>query len=38
MGLLTVSLGTMPIGILYARFRADCLGRPSDSRLVRDKG
>jgi MFS family permease len=38
MGLLAVSVGTMPIGILYAGFLADWLGAPAGLALVAGQG
>ena len=38
MGLLAVSVGTMPIGILYAGFLADWLGAPIGLALVAGQG
>ena len=38
MGLLAVSVGTMPIGILYAGFLADWLGAPMGLALVAGQG
>ena len=34
MGLLAVSVGTMPLGILFAGFLADWLGAPTGLALV----
>ena len=38
MGLLAVSVGTMPLGILYAGFLADWLGAPTGLALVAGQG
>ena len=38
MGLLAVSVGTMPLGILYAGFLADWLGAPMGLALVAGQG
>ena len=38
MGLLAVSVGTMPLGILYAGFLADWLGAPIGLALVAGQG
>lgn len=38
MGLLAVSVGTMPIGIMYAGFLADCFGAPMGLALVAVQG
>lgn len=38
MGLLAVSVGTMPIGIMYAGFLADWLGAPTGLALVAGQG